>query len=77
MTCSNFSGFMLQGVDGNWRQSSVFYLTASLISGGCLLVNYQKSIFHIGNPTIASFCFCFVRLHKNDHTATLEIAITA
>ena len=52
VTCSNFSGFMLQGVDGNRRQSSVFYLTASLICGGCLLVNYQKSIFHIGNPII-------------------------
>ena len=45
------SGFPRQGVDRNWRQSSVFYLTVSLISGGCLLVNSQKSNFHIGNPT--------------------------
>ena len=50
VTCSNFSGFVLQGVDGNRHQSSVFYLTASLICGGCLLVNYQKSIFSCGNP---------------------------
>ena len=49
--CNNFSGFVLQEGNGNRRQSSVFYLTASLICGGYLLVNYQKSIFHIGNPT--------------------------
>ena len=45
---------MLQEGDGNRCQSSVFYLTASLMCGGYLLVNYQKSMFHIGNPIYAS-----------------------
>ena len=45
---------MLQEGNGNRCQSSVFYLTASLMCGGYLLVNYQKSIFHIGNPIYAS-----------------------
>ena len=45
---------MLQGVDRNWRQTSVFYLAPSLISGGGLLVNYQRSIFYIGNPNLYS-----------------------
>ena len=53
MTCSDLGGFVLQEGDGNRLQSSVFYLTASLICGGYLLVNYQKSIFHIGNPILA------------------------
>ena len=39
------SGFPLQGVNRNWCQSSVFYLTASLICGRYLLVGSQKSIF--------------------------------
>ena len=45
--------FPLQGVNRNWHQSNVFYFTASLISGGYLLVNSQKLIFYIGNPTLA------------------------
>ena len=44
--CSNFSGFVLQGVNRNRCQFSVFYLTASLICGGyCYVVIYHKSIF--------------------------------
>ena len=53
MTCSDLGGFILQESDGKLCQSSVFYLIASLICGGYLLVNYQKSIFHIGNLTYA------------------------
>ena len=52
--CSDLGGFVLQEGDGNRHQSSVFYLTASLICGGYLLVNYQKSTFHIDNPTFVS-----------------------
>ena len=46
MICNNFSEFMLKGVNENRCQSSAFYLTASLVRGVYLLVNYQKSIFH-------------------------------
>ena len=45
--------FMPQEVGGSQRYSRVFYMAASLIRGGCLLVNYRWSIFYFGNPTLA------------------------
>ena len=40
--------FLLQGGNGIWRQSGLFYMAPSLTLGGCLLVNL---IFHFGRPT--------------------------
>ena len=50
--CSYFGRFLLQGVNRNWRQSAFYYLAPSLICEGCQLVNSQRSIFHIADPTI-------------------------
>ena len=52
MICSYFDGFLLQGVDENRRQSSVFYLVPSLKCGVGLLANSQRSIFRIADPTL-------------------------
>ena len=45
VTCIHYSRLLLQGVDRNWCQSSVFYLTSMLIGGRHLLANYYKSDF--------------------------------
>ena len=52
-----YSGFPLQG-DRNWCHSSIFYLTASLIHGGYLLVNFLKSIFKPGAPGFLKLILC-------------------
>ena len=49
--CSYIAIVQLEGINGNRRQSSVFYLAPSLICGEGLLVNSRRSIFHIADPT--------------------------
>ena len=51
MICSYFIRFLVEGVGRNWYQSSVLYLASSPTCGRGLLVNSQKSIFYIGNPS--------------------------
>ena len=52
VTCRYFDRFLLQGVDGNWRQACFFYLTPGLICEGYWQVNSRRSIFRIADPTI-------------------------
>jgi len=47
-----FGEFPLEEVNKNWHQSRVFLLASSVVCGGDLLVNCQKSIFHIADPII-------------------------
>ena len=44
-TCIYFSGLSLQGVNRNWCQSSIFYLTSSLMCGGYLQVIGNQFIY--------------------------------
>ena len=51
--CRYFDRFLLQGVDGNWRQACFFYLAPGLICEIYWQVNSRRSIFRIADPTIA------------------------
>ena len=51
VTCRYFDRFLLQGVDGNWRQACFFYLAPGLICEVYWQVNSRRSIFRIADPT--------------------------
>ena len=51
MTCRYFDRFLLQGVNRNWRQACLFYLTPGLICEGYWQVNSRRSFFRIADPT--------------------------
>ena len=57
--CSYIAIVQLEGINGNRRQSSVFYLAPSLICGEGLLVNSRRSIFHIADPMYAHCTYHF------------------
>ena len=50
VTCRYFDRFLLQGVDGNWRQACFSYLAPGLICEGYWQVNSRRSIFRIADP---------------------------
>ena len=60
VTYRYFDRFLLQGVDGNWRQAFFFYLALGLICGGYLQVNSRRSIFRIADPTLVTYSNCLV-----------------
>ena len=72
MICSYFVRFLVEGVGRNWCQSSVFYLASSQTCGRGLLVNSQKLIFYIGNPTYMSG-FNLVVSYSYMHNAPIRI----
>ena len=52
VTCGYISLFTLSIVNGNQHQSEVFYLASIPTCVGGLLVDSQRLIFHIADPTI-------------------------
>ena len=63
VTCRYFDGFLLQGVNRNWRQACIFYLAPGLICGGYWQVNSRRSIFHIADPNIARKSYAHAFAH--------------
>ena len=51
ITCRYLDRFLLQGVDRNRHQTSLFYLALGLICEGYWQVNSQRLIFCIADPS--------------------------